>query len=89
MATADKPSILQRWLSLLAILTVTALLVAAASWVSPRLPGAAGAVYRHNVEQDIEATALLYSEACDIREYLDREQGRYGLDLSESDKAGR
>ena len=44
---------------------------------SPRLPGAAGAVYRRNVARDVEATALIYTESGDVRDYLDDEGGRY------------
>lgn len=45
--------------------------------LSPRLPGAAGAIYQRNVAQDVPATALVYTESGDVRDYLDDETGRY------------
>lgn len=51
------------------------------SYISPSLPGFAGKVYRNNLENDIEATALIYSESGDIADYLDSENGKYWLKL--------
>ncbi|MBW2528219.1 MAG: hypothetical protein JRI23_28845 [Deltaproteobacteria bacterium] len=45
--------------------------------LSPRLPGPAGALYRHNVDRDVDATALVYSESGDVADYLDEAHGRY------------
>lgn len=56
---------------------VIALFVAGAHWLSPRLPGQAGEVFRRNVDENIEATALIYSESGDIRDYIDDREGRY------------
>jgi hypothetical protein len=47
-------------------------------FIGPNIPGPAGEVLRNNIENDIEATALFYSESGDIRDYLDSENGRYG-----------
>jgi hypothetical protein len=51
--------------------------LALAEQMSPQLPGPAGELFRRNVEEDIEATALIYTESHDVREYLDTEHGRY------------
>jgi len=65
------------WLRLLLGAAVVVALVTALHLVSPRLPGPAGEVYLQNRELDLEATALVYSESGDIRDYLDSEHGRY------------
>ncbi len=69
-----------RWLKLLLGLLSVALVVAGLHWLSPELPGTAGKTFRQNVERDIDATALIYTEAGDVREFLTRE-GRYGIQL--------
>ena len=51
--------------------------IAAASRLSPSLPGTAGALYRHNVDAELEPTALIYTESGDVRDYLDGVEGRY------------
>lgn len=50
--------------------------------ISPWLPGPAGIVFKNNIEQNINAEALLYTEVIDVKEFLNRETGRYGIDLS-------
>lgn len=70
------------WFKLLGGITAIALFVGLAHWGSPKLPGAAGKVYRQNVEQQIEADALLYTEIGPIREFLDERDGKYGLRLN-------
>jgi hypothetical protein len=67
----------RKWLGIALAAAVAPALLAAAHWISPLLPGAAGEVFRQNVSHDIEATALIYSESGDIRDYLDPEKGRY------------
>jgi hypothetical protein len=47
--------------------------------VSAQLPGAAGAMYRHNVAAGIQATALLYTESGSVRDYLDPVDGKYAF----------
>ncbi|MFH1532418.1 MAG: hypothetical protein ABIK09_16965 [Pseudomonadota bacterium] len=59
-------------------LVAVLLFIAMASWLSPLLPGVAGEVYRQNVRLDIEATALIYTESGDVRDYLDPMKGKYG-----------
>ena len=49
--------------------------------VSPWLPGTAGAVFKNNMEQHINAEALFYTEVGDVTEFLNQETGRYGIDL--------
>jgi hypothetical protein len=49
--------------------------------LSPRLPGTAGDLYRRNVAEDVPATALVYTESGDVRDYLDDETGRYRAPL--------
>ena len=44
---------------------------------SPSIPGVAGALFKRNVEADIEATALIYTESTDVRDYLDEVDGKY------------
>ena len=45
--------------------------------LSPLLPGAAGEIYRRNVRENVPATALIYTESGDVRDYLDDNKGRY------------
>jgi hypothetical protein len=65
------------WLRLAAAMAAVAALVALLQAVSPRLPGTAGAVFRRNLAEQVEASALLYTESGDVRDYLDAERGRY------------
>ena len=65
------------WLRLAALLVVGGGLGTLVHLLSPRLPGAAGAVFRRNVDHDVDATALIYTESGDVRDYLDDERGRY------------
>lgn len=58
-------------------MAAVSLFIAAASWLSPRIPGVAGEVYRQNIRQDIEATALVYTESGDVQDYLDPIEGKY------------
>ncbi len=51
-----------------------------AHWISPELSGAAGEVFQNNMEQEIDATALIYTDYGDVREFL-VEDGRYGIEL--------
>jgi hypothetical protein len=55
---------------LVVVLGLIAAFIAVAQRVSPALPGIAGSLYRQNVDKNIEATALIYSEPYDIRRYL-------------------
>lgn len=52
-------------------------LLFAAHRLSPLIPGTAGEIFRRNKADDIETTALVYSESGDVRDYLDPENGRY------------
>ena len=52
--------------------------------ISPWLPGMAGTVFKNNMEKNFNAEALLYTEVVDVKEFLNRETGRYGIDLSRS-----
>ncbi len=72
---------LTRWLCLLGTLCLVFALVFVAQRYSKDLPGTAGAMYRQNIEQDIEATALIYTESGHVIEYLDHEHGKYGLEI--------
>ena len=58
-------------------LVAISLFIAMASWLSPLIPGVAGEVYRHNVRQDIEAGALVYTESGDVEDYIDPVRGKY------------
>jgi hypothetical protein len=65
------------WLRLAALVVAAGVLGTLVHVLSPWLPGPAGAVFRRNVEHDIDATALIYSESGDVADYLDDEAGRY------------
>ncbi len=67
----------KRWLTLALVVAAAPILMAVVQWLSPRLPGTAGELFRRNLREDIEAAALIYSESGDIRDYLDPEKGRY------------
>ena len=67
----------RRWPALLVGLATIAGFIIVAHWVSPNLPGASGAVFRQNVERRINATALFYTEAGSVRDYLSND-GKYG-----------
>lgn len=71
----------KRWLALLASGAGLLALLAGAHLVSPALPGAPGEVFRQNQARDLDASALFYTEVTDVREFIDTEHGRYGLDL--------
>ena len=70
---------LTNWLTLLATAIAVALFVAIAHWLSPRLPGTAGVLFRENVAQDIDAAALFYTEASDVRDFIDERTGKYRI----------
>ena len=55
--------------------------ITALHFISPWLPGTAGTVFRNNMEQNINAEALLYTDVGDVKEFLNQETGRYGIDL--------
>ena len=55
--------------------------IIALHFISPWLPGMAGSVFKNNLEQNINAEALLYTEVVDVKEFLNQETGRYGIDL--------
>ena len=65
------------WLALASSLLGLATLVMAVHRLSPLLPGSAGAVFRQNVDQSIDASALVYTESGDVRDYLDEDRGKY------------
>lgn len=67
----------RRWAKLALLLGVVLALAIATHMVSPILPGTAGAIFRQNVEKRIEATALVYTETGDVRDYVDTECGKY------------
>jgi hypothetical protein len=56
--------------------------IIALHFISPWLPGTAGTVFKNNMEQNINAEALFYTEVGDVTEFLNQETGRYGIDLS-------
>ncbi len=70
-----------RWIKLAMGLLSIALAVACLHWISPKLPGTAGQTFRQNRDQDIDATALIYTEAGDVKEFLTKD-GRYGIQLA-------
>jgi hypothetical protein len=53
-------------------------------FISPRLPGTAGTVFKNNMEHSINAEALFYTEVGDVSEFLNQKKGKYGIDLSMS-----
>ena len=63
------------------ILLLVAFLFTFIHIISPHLPGLIGDTYRNNIAEDIDATALIYSESGDINDYLDEENGKYFLRL--------
>ncbi len=67
------------WLRLAALVAAITTLGALLHVLSPRLPGTAGELYRRNVAEDVEATALIYTESGDVRDYLDDQRGRYAI----------
>jgi hypothetical protein len=78
MMTARATARLHGWLRLAASLLAIAVFVALVHAMSPVVPGPAGAIFEHNMSEDVDAAALFYSEVTDIREFLDAEHGRYG-----------
>lgn len=72
---------LKKWGLLLLGLAVVAVFIAVAHLVSPSLPGAIGVTYRHNRDAGIDANALIYTEAGDVREFLNDGSGRYASGL--------
>jgi len=72
---------LTSWLRLGLALIGVAAFITVLHLLSPRLPGTAGDIFRSNVDKDIEATALFYSESGDIREYIDGRNGKYAAPL--------
>jgi len=65
------------WGALALVGVAVACFVGFARWTSPQLPGTAGALYRRNVAEGVEATALVYSESGSVCDYIDPENGRY------------
>ncbi len=55
--------------------------VIALHFISPWLPGTAGTVFKNNMEQNINAEALFYTEVGDVTEFLNQKTGRYGIGL--------
>ena len=74
-------SYLKRMLAFVLGCMAIALFIATISYISPNLPGAVGEVYRNNLANDIEATALIYTESGDVADYLDTSNGKFGLKL--------
>ena len=70
-----------RWLALVGAVVAVFALLAGAHRISPSLPGSPGEVFRQNQQQDLDASALFYTEVTDVREFIDLENGRYGLDI--------
>ncbi len=64
-------------LALILGLICVAVFVSLVHFVGPRLPDAAGDVLRNNIEQDIDATGLFYTEVGDLNDFLDDENGKY------------
>ncbi len=69
------------WLRLAVAIAAIAGCAVVLHLISPRLPGTAGELYRRNVAEDVPATALVYTESGDVRDYLDPDEGRYGSPL--------
>jgi len=69
------------YLCLLAGIAGIILFISAMTYICPKLPGMAGEVYRNNLNNNIEATALIYTESGDVYDYLDTENGKYGFEL--------
>ncbi|MDH4351023.1 MAG: hypothetical protein OEW56_07740 [Gemmatimonadota bacterium] len=66
-----------RWLRLAAALALGALVMAAVHAMTARATGPFGRAWAHNVEREINASALFYTELGDVREFTDRRHGRY------------
>lgn len=66
-----------RWLRLVLILSVVVVGIVALHRYSDRLPGPIGQMYRHTAEKEIDAAALFYTEAGDVRDFIDETNGRY------------
>ncbi len=78
----------RRWLKLaLGAMAAVAFLVTA-QLVSSSLPGAAGKVYERNYSQDIDASALFYTEVTDVHEFSVTGGGRYAIDVRPGLKLG-
>lgn len=86
---AGRPgSAARRWLKLAMAAAVAAAFLVAAQLVSPSLPGAAGMVYEQNCSQDIDASALFYTEVTDVHEFSVTGGGRYAIDVRPGLKLG-
>jgi len=70
---------LKRWGALAAGLAGLALFVTLLHLISPRLPGTTGELLRNNRDNNIEATALIYTESGDVSDYLDKDNGKYSF----------
>ncbi|MFH2205148.1 MAG: hypothetical protein ABIJ96_18715 [Elusimicrobiota bacterium] len=67
----------RKWRRLALAAAALALFLAAAHRTSPLIPGAAGNIFRRNLDRRIDAAALFYTESGDVRDYLDQKKGRY------------
>ncbi|MFO7892491.1 MAG: hypothetical protein R6U63_02050 [Longimicrobiales bacterium] len=56
---------------------IVALMAGAQRW-SAALPGAAGQVYRNNLEREYAPYAYVYTEVTGVAAFLDDQGGRYG-----------
>ena len=72
---------MKAWASFFGGIFVIISFIAFMNMIIPFLKGPLGSTVRNNMEKNIEATALIYSESGDIHDYLDRD-GKYGLDVS-------
>jgi hypothetical protein len=72
--------VLRGWLALAASLLALVAFLVLAELASPKLSGPAGMVYEQNRSRDLDASALFYTEVTDVREFLDVDRGRYGID---------
>lgn len=64
------------WL-LVGLAVIVALMAGAQRW-SAVLPGAAGQVYRNNLEREYAPYAYVYTEVSGVAAFLDDQDGRYG-----------
>ncbi len=67
-----------RWLRLVLGLAAVALFVGLLHVGSVHLGGAAGRLIENNLERDLEASALFYSEVTGLEDFLDDRTGAYG-----------
>lgn len=72
----------RRWLAFLLGLMTIAGFIIVAHVVSPSLPGTSGAVYQQNVAENIDATALFYTDLGSLHDYLSSD-GKYAAATAE------